>query len=215
MTTWDELKPVLIRLAAAEPTPLISWPDPGHDDGREPPFGIALEPWATRAAQELHNRFGNDLQLTVGALRYPECAPVVPLEAAPQVPQLDPAVLAVELDGPLTVRSGEMTHHGLLVRNLGRDDVVVGTTGELIADVVDPDTGDVVGGYSGAVRLMLQTFTVAPATSERIPMLVGTASLIPDLGYAIPPGRWAVRATLDPAAGKAVRTPSLPITVTA
>lgn len=214
MTTWDDLKPVLIRLAAADPMPLISWPDPGHDDDREPPFAVALEPWAAQVAQQLHERFGGDLQLTVGALRYPECVPMVPLEAAPQVPELDPEQLTVALDGPLTVRSGEMAHHGLLVHNLGRHDVLIGTTGELIADVVDPATGDVVGGYSGAVRLMLQIFTVAPDKQERIPMLVATASLVPDLGYAIPPGQWGVRATLDPAAGSPVRTPSLPLTVT-
>jgi len=214
MTTWDELKPVLVRLAAADPTPLVSWPDPGHDDGREPPFGIELEPWATQVAQELHDRFGDDLQLTVGALRYPECLPMMPLEAAPQVPELDPEQLKVALDGPLAIPSGQMAHHGLLVHNLGRRDVLIGTTGELIADVVDPATGDVVGGYSGGVRMMLQTFTVGPAKQERIPMLVGTASLVPDLGYAIPPGQWGVRVTLGPAAGHPVRTPSLPITVT-
>jgi hypothetical protein len=46
-------------------------------------------------------------------------------------------------------------------------------------------------------------------------MLVATASRVPDLGYAIPPGQWGIRVTLDPAAGRAVRTPPLPVTVTA
>lgn len=215
MTTWDELKPILTRLASAERVPLTSWPDPAQDDGRQPPFAIELEPWATEVAQDLHAKFGDDVQLMVGALRYPERTLPIPPTSGPPVPELDPAELSVTLDGPLSLPSGTMAHHGLVVRNLGRRDVVIGTTGELIADVVDPATGQVVGGYAGAVRLMLQTFTVAPATAKRIPMLVATASRVPDLGYAIPPGQWGIQVTLDPAAGRAVRTPPLPMTVTA
>ncbi|MGH3397020.1 MAG: hypothetical protein ACRDPO_20260 [Streptosporangiaceae bacterium] len=214
MTTWDELKPILTRLASSDPVPLTSWPDPAQDDGRQPPFAIELEPWAIDVAQDLHGKFGDDVQLMVGALRYPERTLPIPPTAGPPVPVLDPAELSVTLDGPLSIRSGTMAHHGLVVRNLGRRDVVIGTTGELIAEVVDPATGEVVGGYAGAVRLMLQTFTVAPATAKRIPMLVATASRVPDLGYAIPPGQWGLQVTLDPAAGAAVRTPPLPMTVT-
>jgi hypothetical protein len=214
MTTWDELKAVLAELADADPVPLTTWPDPGQDDGRQPPFAIELEPWATGVAQRLHERFGDDVHLMVGALRYPERTLPAPPVTPPAVPDLDPAELSVTLDGPLSVRSGDMAHHGLVVRNLGRRDVVIGTTGELIAEVVDLGTGEVVGGYPGAVRLMLQTFTVEPSRAERIPLLVATASLIPALGYAVPPGQWGVRATLDPAAGSAVRTPALPVTVT-
>jgi hypothetical protein len=215
MTTWDDLKLVLARLASEVPEPLTSWPDPEHDNGRQPPFSIELEPWATDVAHDLHTRFGSDVQLMVGALRYPERVLPAPPAPGPQVPGLDPAQISVTLDGPLQVRTGEMAHHGLLVRNLGARDVVIGTTGELIAEVVDPATGQVVGGYPGAVRLMLATFTVAPGAAERVPLLVATASLVPDLGYAVPPGEWAVQATLDPATGQPVRTPPLPVTVTA
>ena len=76
------------------------------------------------------------------------------------------AQISVALDGPLTVRSGGLAHHGLVVRNLGASDVLIGTTGELIAEVVDPASAAVVGGYAGAVRLMLTTFTVAPGAAQ-------------------------------------------------
>jgi hypothetical protein len=55
---------------------------------------------------------------------------------------------------------------------------------------------------------------VAPGATERIPLLVGTASFVPDLGYAVPPGEWGVQANLAPAAGTAVRAPALPLTIT-
>lgn len=45
-------------------------------------------------------------------------------------------------------------------------------------------------------------------------MLVGTASDSAQLGYAVPPGEWAVRVTLELGDGRRVRTPMLPITVT-
>jgi len=37
---------------------------------------------------------------------------MMPLEAAPQVPELDPEQLKVALDGPLAIPSGQMAHHG-------------------------------------------------------------------------------------------------------
>jgi hypothetical protein len=214
MRTWDELRVILAGLASQNPGPLTSWPDPDRDDA-QPPFELELEPWATDTARDLHARFGRDVRLMVGALRYPERALAAePVVAGPPPPELDPAQISVALDGPLTVRSGGLAHHGLVVRNLGASDVLIGTTGELIAEVVDPVSAAVVGGYAGAVRLMLTTFTVAPGAARRVPLLVGTASLVPSLGYAIPPGEWGLRATLDPAAGRAVRTPSLPVTIT-
>lgn len=216
MTTWDDLKIVLTRLASEDPAPLTAWPNPAADDGRQPPFEMELEPWATGAARELHSRFGSDVRLTVGALRYPERVLTgLPPAARPPAPDLDPAQISVTLDGPLSVRSGGLAHHGLLVSNLGAQDVVIGTTGELIADVVDPASGQVVGGYAGVVRLMLRAFTAVPGATERVPLLVATASFVPDLGYSVPPGQWGIRATLDPAAGHAVRTPVLAMTVVA
>jgi hypothetical protein len=213
MTMWEDLKHTLAELAAADPVPLTSWPDPDSDNERQPPFDIELEPWATEVAQDLHARFGADVRLTVGALRFPERELAAP-RADLHVPLLDPGALSVELDGPLSLPAGDLAHHGLLVANRGDRDVVIGTTGELIADLTDLESGQVVGGYAGPVRLMLTTFTVRPGETERVPLLVASASFVPDLGYAVPAGRWGVQATLDPAAGRPVRTPPLAVTIT-
>ena len=39
-------------------------------------------------------------------------------------------------------------------------------------------------------------FEVASGARERIPLLIGTASSTPRLGYTIPAGTWGIQATL-------------------
>jgi hypothetical protein len=55
---------------------------------------------------------------------------------------------------------------------------------------------------------------VAPAETAAIPLLVGTDSFSPELGYAVAAGPRGIQATLDPAAGHAAQTPVLPLTIT-
>jgi hypothetical protein len=215
MAIWDDLSIALARLADQDPRPLTRWPQPGSRQDQPPPFHIGLAAWATAAAEELHQRFGADVELTVGALRYPQRTPAGSLgqPGRAALPQLDPAQLRVALDGPLSVPSGHRVRHGLLVTNMTSRTAEIDTSGSLIADVVDPRTGAVIGGYSGLVHTMLKTFSVAAGQTATVPLLVATDSFLPDLGYAIPAGDRGVQAILDPALGQAGRTPILPITV--
>jgi hypothetical protein len=86
------------------------------------------------------------------------------------------------------------------------------------AAVVDPATGEVVGGFHGAQTLPLIMFRVAPGATERIPLLIGTASFTPRLGYTVPAGTWGIEATLDlgpnPRGPIRRRTPVLSLTIT-
>jgi len=75
MAVWDELKVVLGRLRDEQPGTLMQYPMPEVDEGRQPPFTIRLEPWAAATAEELHQQFGDDVELTVGALNYPPGRP--------------------------------------------------------------------------------------------------------------------------------------------
>lgn len=220
MAAWDELKVVLARLRDLQPGTLMKYPMPEVDERRQPPFAIYLAAWATAAAEELHQQFGDNVDLTVGALPYPPGRQTPRLPAPGQQPaQLDPQEIAAELDGPAVVSSGYTMRHGLLLRNLTGRELQIATNGQVTAVVVDPQTGEVVGGFSGAPTLPLLIVRVAPGQTGRVPLLIGTASFAPRLGYTIPAGHWGIQATLtlgtDPRDSPRRRTPVLPLTITA
>ena len=223
MTAWDELKVVLVRLRDEQPGVLREYPTLELDPGRVPPvppFGIGLAPWAAATAAELHRQFGDDVELTVGALPYPPGPDPRPRPVTAALPGLlDSREVTVELDGPAVVRSGHTSQHSLLVRNLSGRELQIATNGQVTAAVVDPQTGEVVGGFSGAQALPLIIFRVAAGATEPIPLLIGTASYTPRLGYVVPAGEWGIQATLTlgphPRDSPRRRTPILPLTITA
>ena len=222
MAASEELRLTLARLLEDRPGAVTSYPDLDGSDGGPPPYPIRLAPWAEAVAAELHGRFGDQVDLTVGALPYPPGR--APRQARPSgepAARLDPAEAGAELDGPAVVRSGHTLRHGLLVRNYAGAVLAIATNGAVTASVVDPRTDEVVGGYAGFQTLPLVMFRVPPGGTERIPLLIGTASYTGRLGYAVPPGRWGVEVTLQLARDPDIRdrvprrTPVLPLTVTA
>jgi hypothetical protein len=226
MAVWEELRLTLARLLEDRPGAVTSYPDLGGSNGGTPPYPIGLAPWAEAVAGELHGRFGDQVDLTVGALPFPPGrAPRRPRPAGEPAGEpavlLDPARAGTELDGPAVVRSGHTLRHGLLVRNRAGTELAIATNGQVTAVVVDPVTEEVVGGYSGFQILPLIVFRIPPGGTERIPLLIGTASFTDRLGYVVPPGSWGIQATLQliPDAGArnrvSRRTPVLPLTVTA
>jgi hypothetical protein len=219
MAAWDELKAVLIRLRDEQPCVLTRYPTPEVDGGRVPPFKIGLTPWAAATAGELHRQFGDDVKLTVGALPYPPGPQPRPRSATTPPPGLlDPQEITAELDGPAVVRSGRTLRHSLLLRNLSGRELQIATNGHVTAAVVDLQTGEVVGGFCGWQTAPLITFRVAAGATGRIPLLTGTASYTPRLGYVVPAGEWGIQATLalgpDPRDSPRRRTPILPLTIT-
>jgi hypothetical protein len=220
MAAWDELKMVLARLRDEQPGALARYPDPSAAAGPPPPVPIALAPWAAAIAEDLYRRFGDGLELTVGALAYPPGRrPTRPPGPEQPAELLHPAEAGADLDGPAVVRSGHTLRHGLLLANRTGHELGIATNGQVTAVVVDPGSGEVVGGFCGAQTAPLVTFRVAPGQTGRIPLLIGTASFTPRLGYAIPAGDWGIRTTLTLGAGAGEpaqrRTPVLPLTVIA
>ena len=152
MTVWDELKVVLVRLREQEPGALMMYPTLELDPGMVPPvppFGIGLAPWAAATAAELRRQFGDDVELTVGALPYPPGPePRARPATTPPSGLLDSREITAELDGPAVVRSGHSLRHGLLVGNLSGRELQIATNGQVTAVVVDPQTCEVVGGFA-------------------------------------------------------------------
>jgi hypothetical protein len=221
MAAWDELKVVLVRLREEQPGVLLMYPTLELDPGRVPPvppFGMWLATWGATTAEELHRQFGDDVELRVGALPYPPRPEPHPRPtAAPPADLLDSREITAELDGPAVVRSGHTLRHSLLLRNHSGRELQIATNGQATAAVVDPQTGEVVGGFYGAQVLPLVIFRVAAGASERIPLLIGTTSFTPRLGYAVPAGEWGIQTTLTLGPDRDSprrRTPILPLTIT-
>jgi hypothetical protein len=222
MAVWDQLQAVLARLRDEQPSPLLGWPDPHGQQELSPPFRIRLAASAVVTAEELHRRFGENVVLTVGRLPYPPGRrPEYPLDRLTRQPPgelLNPSEAEVALEAPAIVRTGETLRLGLLVRNLTDRQFSIATNGQVTALIVDPQTGQVVGGSAGAQLLVGIYFRVAPQATERIPLLIATASFRPELGYTVPPGSWGMQVPLvlqrDLFTGEDRLTPILPLAVT-
>jgi hypothetical protein len=196
---WPRLEPTIHRLRAEQPGCISGWDT----------VWIRLAPWAVPVAEELQRQFGDLVELTVGRLRYPpDRQPAAP-PMTRELPQLlDPGEAEVELDGHAVVSSGHTLWHGLRLHNRSDRGLHVETHRYVTADVVDPGTGEIVGGYAGFYQAVAVGFTAAPGRSTRIPLLIDTASSTPRLGYAVPPGHWGLQVTLT--LGGLARLPSAP-----
>src|SRR5260370_40696073 len=113
MAVWDDLKRVIARLSNEQPTALLGYPDPGSDEGRQPPFAIHLAPWAASTAADLFDQFGGDVHLTGGPRPFPPGAAHQPPPALRRLPcPLGPAQAAHDLAGRAGVRSERTRTHG-------------------------------------------------------------------------------------------------------
>jgi hypothetical protein len=216
---WERLKPELRRLFDHADSPLQGYPNPDIDTNRTPPFAIDLRPWAIEVAADLHHRFGPDVELTVGAMTYPAGTLITGADSRrarwPEVPTAAETEISVTVPAPLTVASGYEVETDLTVHNRSAHPMKLWTSGTLIGNVVDPATGDCIG---GVIRqwMKLVIFGIAAGESTTIPFRATTDSLVTALGYAVPPGLWATQTllVLDDDR-RQVKTPPLPLTVTA
>jgi len=214
VTVWDEMRLALLDLEGSGA--LTQYPDPRETEDRQPPIDITLAPWATDAAEDLHRRFGDDVSLVVGVMPYPSRSLPDWLSRDPEeVEVTDSNEFRFELDGGVEAPSGYSSRIGLRVHNLTPVDITVQTNGLLTASIIDPVTGKAIGQDTRSQKLPLVRFMVPAGGSTVIPLLIGTTSFRPELGYAVPPGEWAVSADLRLEDGRVLRTPPMAITVTA
>ncbi len=202
----------LRRLLVESPGALVVFPSP-DSERRERRFRIELAAWAADIAATLNAKYGDVVDLRVGAMTFPTRQLWVSeysrqLHGAPA----ESAGLDVEPLSPLTVRTGRFTHEDVLVTNRAAHEQVLLTDGDLTSAVTD-SSGTVVGRYVGPHALPRVGFAIEPHQSRPVPVLIGTASMVPDLGYAVPPGQWWLVIALQTDNGNTLTEP-LEITIT-
>jgi hypothetical protein len=180
--------------------PLLGSSDPDSVGPADAPCTIELAAHAEHVAADLHARFGDMVELRVGLMAYPEPERFPPQSFADPAgrPGLAAHGLTVALAGPQPPRieSGRSEQVELLVTNHSAVACHLQTNGVLQTYVVD-SSGTVVGCFSGMQHMPLVVFTVEPDDSVAVPALLGTASLAPELGYAVPAGRWGFVARVE------------------
>ncbi len=212
MTGWQSLRADLRLLLEESPGALVVGPNP-YSERREPLFRIQLAAWATAIAATLDAKYGSLLDLQVGAMTFPTRQ----LWVSEDLPQLrgapaESAGLEVEALSSLSVRTGRSAHEDVLVTNRTAQEQVLLTNGALTSAVTDR-SGGIVGLYVGPRNASRVGFAIGPHQSRPVPVLIGTASMVPDLGYAVPPGQWRLVIALHTDSGNMLSTP-LDITIT-
>ncbi len=194
-----------------------SWPDPDGTGAGGPPYEIRLAAWAVDVAAELYEQFGPDVELVVGFLHYPLTASAAPsrehaVGGWSSLPCCPPAIVTAPAES-VVVRSGHDVRTTLVVRNEGTSMTRIRTNGTVTALIVDPHSRQIAGGFAGVQTMALVTFELVPGYEARVPLLVGTASLEPHLGFAVPPGEWTYTVELDLEPGGRCWLPEAPLSI--
>lgn|GEM_PF-1993217 len=151
-------------------------------------------------AAALLEKYGDALTMKVGAFDYPMTTERILDHSShrdtlrSEIALITQEQLNVALAGEFTVISGRGEHGALEFTNNGPNEVILDTNGGITARVVDPSNGDVVGGFVGAQSIPLYQYSIPSMATISVPVVVGTASFRRDLGYAVPPGNWAIDA---------------------
>lgn len=212
MEGWEALRVELRRLVEEAPGALVVWQDPDSARRSKKRVRIELAAWATDIAGELHAAYGDLLDLRVGAKLFPGGELVHEHLQLVRGEPAEAAGLVVEAPAPLAVRSGWDARCDVRVTNRTPETQVLITNGEVSSVIVD-GSGRVVGRFVGPHPLPRVGFEVGPYQSRPVPILIGTAVVVPDLEYAVPPGQWTLVAVLATESGDVLRA-SLELVVT-
>ncbi|MHB1209883.1 MAG: hypothetical protein ACYC1I_09290 [Acidimicrobiales bacterium] len=168
-------------------------------------------------ASRLHDQFGDAIEILLGVFRYPprddDPEEETSIVTRPQLTLLPGDEFEVSLEGENSVVSGGTTTAKLRIKNFGSLEAVIRTNGAVTARVIDPKTGEGVGGFVGFQTAPLLTFRILPGEAVSIPLLIGTTSSVQSLGYAVPPGPWAIEVPIQIEGRGQFRTSLLPILV--
>jgi hypothetical protein len=153
-----------------------------------------------QVAAEIVERYGDLVEVTVGALSYPDrslaggfpCGLTLP----PPSDEAEALVAIVELVDP-EVASGADYRGVATITNVGEEMVGYESGSPLIAFVFLPGGEDVVGVLTSNVAGVAVQADLGSGDSIEVDVIGGTASCDPELGYSLPAGAYEVRAAVE------------------
>jgi hypothetical protein len=179
------------------------------------PIVIVLAASEERLARDLVDRYGDAVDVTVGALAFPidKASSVCTAAGGEEAPLgLDAAI--VPLDGPIVSGGVQPASFEVRLTNVSEAPIQF-TTGTAIGTILDTN-GNVVATSANVVLADVGMFVdLAPGASTTLPGVVDTASCDPSLGYLLPPGDYLMVASFwrNDAAQTQLRTPAQRVVV--
>ncbi len=148
-------------------------------------------------AAAMNVEYGTSLSITLGLKPYPRSRIVDPQEVP--VPQPTMTVTGLELTLALAgeqVTAGETLNGSVTFHNRGRTRITGMTGATLAAGLRSQGDAYMASQFVGMLWTLGMTVELASGDSQTLPLLVGTASCLPDTSYIAPPGRYEVIATI-------------------
>jgi hypothetical protein len=87
--------------------------------------------------------------------------------------------------------TGRLVFHNRGSQQLG---AIVGRT--LLGGVRAEDEDHIAGSYAGAITFAVRRLELSPGSGHEVPLLIRTASCLPDTSYAVQPGRYEIIAAI-------------------
>ncbi len=184
---------------------------------------VALRADGASLAGELWRQWGDALEITVGARRYPTGEPAgTPECPGPSVRSqpgesetVQPALLAELTLDSSEIPSGADVAGTITITNPGDNRVEAMTGAVAVGVVVRPGTGEVVGVWDGALTAEARLIDLAPGESQHLPVVGGTATCSTEGPPGLAPGAYElVVAVGDDGGLPPLARAKVPITVT-
>jgi hypothetical protein len=173
---------------------------------------IVLAPDEEVLASELLNRYGNQVDLSVGRLKYPlsDASSVCP-DAPERQSQPDLGIAVIEPGRPIRATGVQSLELSVRLTNVSESPIAF-SSGAAVGTITDLSGKVVSSGATGGLALEEIPVELASDESEDLPLYASMASCDPELGYLLPPGEYLIIAEVVRIGGGIVRLHSAPQT---
>lgn len=170
----------------------------GQDSGRWTQAGPSTETYTvtlrsdqSALAEELQERFGSVVEITLGQHPFPlaGAAPTSTAAAPASTIDLPTAELRIELDRS-SIAPGDTVRGRVRIRNTSTTERLRFETGSPAVGVTLHPDGTRAGGFTGAIAGVGRLIDLAPGASDTLGFVAGSDAIDPTRGAALPPGHY-------------------------